>query len=93
MLQVMEKTAWMEVLPQALAERRWQLWTPVSASLSHHPIPICSNPLDSQLLPPGPGKQTLKIFDGNDTMRRNQFRLVTLPRLASSQEVLVRGSL
>nr|XP_020031040.1 diacylglycerol kinase theta isoform X4 [Castor canadensis] len=86
--QVMEKTAWMEVLPQALAERRWQLWTPVSASLSHHPIPICSNPLDSQLLPPGPGKQTLKIFDGNDTMRRNQFRLVTLPRLASSQEVL-----
>ncbi|XP_073898882.1 diacylglycerol kinase theta isoform X3 [Castor canadensis] len=33
-------------------------------------------------------KQTLKIFDGNDTMRRNQFRLVTLPRLASSQEVL-----
>ncbi|XP_069877742.1 diacylglycerol kinase theta isoform X1 [Dipodomys merriami] len=33
-------------------------------------------------------KQTLKIFDGNDAMRRNQFRLVTVPRLARSQEVL-----
>ncbi|XP_005077471.1 diacylglycerol kinase theta isoform X2 [Mesocricetus auratus] len=32
-------------------------------------------------------KQTLKIFDGNDSMRRNQFRLVTVPRLARNEEV------
>ncbi|CAO2638974.1 Diacylglycerol kinase theta [Lemmus lemmus] len=33
-------------------------------------------------------KQTLKIFDGNDSMRRNQFRLVTVSRLAQNEEVM-----
>ncbi|XP_063086126.1 diacylglycerol kinase theta isoform X3 [Cavia porcellus] len=35
---------------------------------------------------PESSKQTLKIFDGNDTMKRNHFRLVTVPRLARSEE-------
>ncbi|XP_062964684.1 diacylglycerol kinase theta isoform X2 [Cynocephalus volans] len=34
------------------------------------------------------GKQTLKIFDGDDAVRRNQCRLITVPRLARSEEVL-----
>ncbi|XP_072803727.1 diacylglycerol kinase theta isoform X2 [Vicugna pacos] len=47
--------------------------------------------------PAGPGKevaapesskQTLKIFDGNDTVQRNHFRVISVPRLARSQEVL-----
>ncbi|XP_059963347.1 diacylglycerol kinase theta isoform X4 [Mesoplodon densirostris] len=47
--------------------------------------------------PAGPGrevmalessKQTLKIFDGNDAVQRNHFRVITVPRLAKSQEVL-----
>ncbi|XP_028638236.1 diacylglycerol kinase theta isoform X2 [Grammomys surdaster] len=33
-------------------------------------------------------KQTLKIFDGNDSMRKNQFRLVTVSRLAHHEEVM-----
>lgn len=33
-------------------------------------------------------KQTLKIFDGNDSVRRNQFRLVTVSRLAQNEEVM-----
>ncbi|ERE68179.1 diacylglycerol kinase theta [Cricetulus griseus] len=33
-------------------------------------------------------KQTLKIFDGNDSMRKNQFRLVTVSRLARNEEVM-----
>ncbi|KAM4854143.1 diacylglycerol kinase theta [Thomomys bottae] len=37
---------------------------------------------------PDSSKQTLKIFDGSDSVRRNQFRLITVPRLARSQEVL-----
>ncbi|XP_069451063.1 diacylglycerol kinase theta isoform X2 [Ovis canadensis] len=37
---------------------------------------------------PESGKQTLKIFDGSDAMQRNHFRVVTVPRLARSQEVL-----
>lgn len=38
-------------------------------------------------------KQTLKIFDGNDSMRKNQFRLVTVSRLARNEEVMVRVNL
>ncbi|XP_008567756.1 PREDICTED: diacylglycerol kinase theta [Galeopterus variegatus] len=34
------------------------------------------------------GKQTLKIFDGDDAVRRNQCRVITVPRLARSEEVL-----
>nr|XP_021507470.1 diacylglycerol kinase theta [Meriones unguiculatus] len=33
-------------------------------------------------------KQTLKIFDGNDSVRKNQFRLVTVSRLAQNEEVM-----
>ncbi|XP_038626424.1 diacylglycerol kinase theta isoform X1 [Tachyglossus aculeatus] len=33
-------------------------------------------------------KQTLKIFDGNDAIKRNQFRLITIPRIAQNEEVL-----
>ncbi|XP_051026139.1 diacylglycerol kinase theta isoform X2 [Acomys russatus] len=33
-------------------------------------------------------KQMLKIFDGNDSMRKNQFRLVTVSRLARNEEVM-----
>nr|XP_004656191.2 diacylglycerol kinase theta isoform X1 [Jaculus jaculus] len=33
-------------------------------------------------------KQILKVFDGNDSMRKNQFRLVTVSRLARNEEVL-----
>ncbi|KAK2115174.1 hypothetical protein P7K49_005800 [Saguinus oedipus] len=41
---------------------------------------------------PGLGKKMLKIFDGDDAVRRTQFRLITVPRLASAEEVLVRGA-
>ncbi|XP_063475426.1 diacylglycerol kinase theta isoform X2 [Symphalangus syndactylus] len=34
------------------------------------------------------GKQTLKIFDGDDAVRRSQFRLITVSRLAGPEEVL-----
>ncbi|XP_059845775.1 diacylglycerol kinase theta-like isoform X2 [Hypanus sabinus] len=34
------------------------------------------------------GKQTLKIFDGNDTVKRNQFRLITVPRISKTEEVV-----
>ncbi|XP_054564766.1 diacylglycerol kinase theta isoform X3 [Eptesicus fuscus] len=37
---------------------------------------------------PEPDKQTLKIFDGNDAVHRNRFRVVSVPRLARSEEVL-----
>ncbi|XP_065400716.1 diacylglycerol kinase theta isoform X3 [Macaca fascicularis] len=37
---------------------------------------------------PESGKQTLKIFDGDDAVRRSQFRLITVSRLASAEEVL-----
>lgn len=35
------------------------------------------------------GKQTLKIFDGNDTVKRNQFRLITVPRISKTEEAVV----
>uniref|UniRef100_A0A8C3UFK2 Diacylglycerol kinase n=1 Tax=Catharus ustulatus TaxID=91951 RepID=A0A8C3UFK2_CATUS len=34
------------------------------------------------------GKQTLKIFDGNDAVKRNQFRLISVPRIAKNEEVV-----
>ncbi|XP_010343465.3 diacylglycerol kinase theta isoform X2 [Saimiri boliviensis] len=37
---------------------------------------------------PESGKKTMKIFDGDDAVRRSQFRLITVPRLASAEEVL-----
>lgn len=33
-------------------------------------------------------KQTLKIFDGSDAVQRNHFRVISVPRLARSEEVL-----
>uniref|UniRef100_A0A8C9FM91 Diacylglycerol kinase n=1 Tax=Pavo cristatus TaxID=9049 RepID=A0A8C9FM91_PAVCR len=40
----------------------------------------------------GPGrelsKQTLKIFDGSDAVKRNQFRLISVPRIAKNEEVV-----
>ncbi|XP_045384253.1 diacylglycerol kinase theta isoform X1 [Lemur catta] len=40
------------------------------------------------LAPAESSKQTLKIFDGDDSVRRNQFRVITVPRQARSEEVL-----
>lgn len=43
------------------------------------------------LLPLVPtGKQTLKVFDGDDAAKRNQFRLVSIPRIIKNEEVVVR---
>uniref|UniRef100_A0A8D2M8F4 Diacylglycerol kinase n=1 Tax=Zonotrichia albicollis TaxID=44394 RepID=A0A8D2M8F4_ZONAL len=42
----------------------------------------------SGLNPPDMGKQTLKIFDGNDAVKRNQFRLISVPRIAKNEEVV-----
>lgn len=33
-------------------------------------------------------KQTLKIFDGSDGVKRNQFRLISVPRIAKNEEVV-----
>ncbi|XP_044623967.2 diacylglycerol kinase theta isoform X3 [Equus asinus] len=41
-----------------------------------------------EALAPESGKQTLRIFDGNDAVQRNYFRVITLPRLARSEELL-----
>ncbi|XP_045630694.1 diacylglycerol kinase theta isoform X1 [Ursus americanus] len=46
--------------------------------------------LSREVLAPESSKQTLKIFDGNDALQRNHFRVITVPRLARSEEVLVR---
>uniref|UniRef100_A0A671PM18 Diacylglycerol kinase n=1 Tax=Sinocyclocheilus anshuiensis TaxID=1608454 RepID=A0A671PM18_9TELE len=34
------------------------------------------------------GKQTLKVFDGDDAAKRNQFRLVSIPRIIKNEEVV-----
>ncbi|XP_017345111.1 diacylglycerol kinase theta isoform X2 [Ictalurus punctatus] len=34
------------------------------------------------------GKQTLRVFDGDDGAKRNQFRLVSIPRITKNEEVL-----
>ncbi|XP_026882863.2 diacylglycerol kinase theta [Electrophorus electricus] len=34
------------------------------------------------------GKQTLKVFDGDDAVKRNQFRLVSIPRATKKEEVV-----
>lgn len=36
------------------------------------------------------GKQILKIYDGNDAVKRNQYRLITVPRISKNEEVVVR---
>uniref|UniRef100_A0A8C1JA05 Diacylglycerol kinase n=1 Tax=Cyprinus carpio TaxID=7962 RepID=A0A8C1JA05_CYPCA len=35
-----------------------------------------------------PSKQTLKVFDGDDAAKRNQFRLVSIPRIIKNEEVV-----
>ncbi|MGH0145088.1 UNVERIFIED_CONTAM: hypothetical protein FKN15_006505 [Acipenser sinensis] len=35
-----------------------------------------------------PGKQTLKIFDGNDAVKRNQFRTISVPRIVKNEQVV-----
>ncbi|XP_073676309.1 diacylglycerol kinase theta-like [Garra rufa] len=37
---------------------------------------------------PDTGKQTLKVFDGDDAAKRNQFRLVSIPRIIKNEEVV-----
>uniref|UniRef100_A0A672P4Z4 Diacylglycerol kinase n=1 Tax=Sinocyclocheilus grahami TaxID=75366 RepID=A0A672P4Z4_SINGR len=34
------------------------------------------------------GKQTLKVFEGDDAAKRNQFRLVSIPRIIKNEEVV-----
>ncbi|KAF7239954.1 Diacylglycerol kinase theta [Varanus komodoensis] len=34
------------------------------------------------------GKQIVKIYDGNDAVKRNQYRLITVPRIAKSEEIV-----
>ncbi|XP_072549421.1 diacylglycerol kinase theta [Salminus brasiliensis] len=34
------------------------------------------------------GKQTLRVFDGDDAVKRNQFRLVSIPRITKNEEVV-----
>lgn len=61
-------------------------------STPSHPLTPSCPPLHGSA-PPSlwPGKQTLKIFDGNDSVLRNHSRAITVPRQARNQEVLVRG--
>ncbi|XP_063150923.1 diacylglycerol kinase theta isoform X2 [Candoia aspera] len=33
-------------------------------------------------------KQTLKLYDGNDAVKRNQYRLIIVPRIAKNEEVV-----
>uniref|UniRef100_A0A672PCB0 Diacylglycerol kinase n=2 Tax=Sinocyclocheilus grahami TaxID=75366 RepID=A0A672PCB0_SINGR len=37
---------------------------------------------------PDTGKQTLKVFEGDDAAKRNQFRLVSIPRIIKNEEVV-----
>lgn len=37
----------------------------------------------------GPGKQTLRIFDGDDAVHQNHFRVIVVPRQARSEELVV----
>lgn len=37
---------------------------------------------------PDTGKQTLKVFDGDDAAKRNLFRLVSIPRIIKNEEVV-----
>uniref|UniRef100_A0A8C7DA75 Diacylglycerol kinase n=1 Tax=Oncorhynchus kisutch TaxID=8019 RepID=A0A8C7DA75_ONCKI len=56
----------------------------------------CQNDLgacDSATLGPGvflqtSGKQVLKVFDGDDAVKRSHFRLVSIPRITKNEEVV-----
>ncbi|KAF7652295.1 hypothetical protein LDENG_00098750 [Lucifuga dentata] len=45
-------------------------------------------PKDGQLAAPESGKQSLKVFDGDDAVRRGKFRLVSVLQAASNEEVV-----
>ncbi|XP_039694296.1 diacylglycerol kinase theta isoform X2 [Pteropus medius] len=47
-----------------------------------------SGGLGREELAPESGKQTLKVFDGNDAVQRNHFQVITATRLARREEVL-----
>ncbi|KAG9333328.1 hypothetical protein JZ751_012793 [Albula glossodonta] len=54
------------------------------------PNPVSSKENQSSSSPDS-GKQTLKVFDGDDAVKRNQFRLVSIPRITKNEEVVVYG--
>ncbi|XP_056118342.1 diacylglycerol kinase theta [Rhinichthys klamathensis goyatoka] len=51
------------------------------------PSPVTSKETQSTGSP-DTGKQTLKVFDGDDAAKRNQFRLVSIPRIIKNEEVV-----
>ncbi|KAM6980369.1 LOW QUALITY PROTEIN: diacylglycerol kinase theta [Aplochiton taeniatus] len=38
--------------------------------------------------PPDSGKQTLRVFDGDDAVKRGTFRLLSIPRITKNEEVV-----
>ena len=71
-------------------------WSPSPAPCRPTPHPVARVSIPSpapwiQTRFRGPGKLTLKIFDGNDALQRNHFRVISVPRLARNEEVLVRA--
>ncbi|XP_062381307.1 diacylglycerol kinase theta isoform X2 [Sardina pilchardus] len=51
------------------------------------PTPVAAKDNQSST-PTDTGKQTLKVFDGDDSVKRNQFRLVSIPRITKNEEVV-----
>ncbi|XP_076147714.1 diacylglycerol kinase theta isoform X2 [Alosa pseudoharengus] len=51
------------------------------------PTPVAAKDNQSST-PTDTGKQTLKVFDGDDAVKRNQFRLVSIPRITRNEEVV-----
>ncbi|KAJ8262380.1 hypothetical protein GJAV_G00165780 [Gymnothorax javanicus] len=49
------------------------------------PPPLASKETQTS---PDSGKQTLKVFDGDDAVRRGHFRLVSIPRITKNEEVV-----
>ncbi|XP_049645659.1 diacylglycerol kinase theta isoform X3 [Suncus etruscus] len=47
-----------------------------------------STSLSREGLAPESGKQTLRIFDGDDAVQRNHFRVIVVPRQARSEELV-----
>ncbi|KAL4641655.1 diacylglycerol kinase theta [Arapaima gigas] len=50
--------------------------------------PVISSKENQSLQSPDSGKQTLRVFDGDDAVKRNQFRLVSIPRITKNEEVV-----
>ncbi|XP_064415775.1 diacylglycerol kinase theta [Latimeria chalumnae] len=47
-----------------------------------------ATPLGDVHSSPDSSKQILKIFDGDDAVKRNQFRIISVPRIAKNEEVV-----